>query len=373
MKKVSIFVLHLNYGGIEKCAVSLANILCEKYEVEIVATYKLTEKPVFEINPKVIIKYLIEEENYKKVEFSALNPLEFLNKIKDERNKYDQTVIAMKACDSDIIISTRIYLNEILAKYGSKKAYKIGWEHNHHRRSVGNVNRLVASTIGLDKVVFVSNGLKNWYTREYKVRRIPVEAVCVPNFLEELPTNISKLNTNNFISVGRLTKEKGIRDLVKVFKIMHDFNPDIHLDIIGDGQEKEKIIKLIKEYKLSNVITLHGAKEQAFVNKMYQKSSIFLMTSLTESFGIVLIEAMSYGLPCISFASAEGATELITEGYNGYLINGRNQNEMASVALELLKDKEKLHMISENALEVAKKYNKALIKEEWFNLIKKNN
>lgn len=378
MKKVSIFVLHLNYGGIEKCAVSLANVLCEKYDVEIVSTYRINKEPQFVIDPRVSIKYLIEDENPNREEWLSLfKRLRFfkcfkegLKSIRVLKNKYAKNAVAMRDCDSDVIISTRVYLNELLGKYGSKKAYKIGWEHNHHRRKVSNVNKLVASTINLDKVVFVSKELTNWYTREYKVRRIPVTAVHIPNFLDEMPKEVSKLNTNNFISVGRLSKEKGFLDLVKVFKIMHDFNPDIHLDIIGDGNQKEKIINLIKEYKLDKVITLHGFKNKDDINKMYQKSSIYLNTSFTESFGLALLEGMSYGLPCISFTSAEGANELIIEGYNGYLVNNRGTDEMARVALELLKDQEKLSIMSKNALEVAKKYDKEIIKEEWFNLIK---
>ena len=93
------------------------------------------------------------------------------------------------------------------------------------------------------------------------------------------------------------------------------------------------------------------------------------MTSYTESFGLVLIEAMSYGLPCISFTSAEGASELINDGLNGYLINDRNIDQMAVTALNLLKDKEILAKLSENALEVSKKYQKDIVKEDWIKLI----
>ena len=62
MKKVSILTLHMGYGGIEKSAAAIANVLCEKYDVEIVCSYKLYEKPTFPLNKKVKVKYLIDSD-----------------------------------------------------------------------------------------------------------------------------------------------------------------------------------------------------------------------------------------------------------------------------------------------------------------------
>ena len=93
------------------------------------------------------------------------------------------------------------------------------------------------------------------------------------------------------------------------------------------------------------------------------------MASYVEAFGLPLIEAMSHGLPCISFTSADGSNELITEGFNGHLIAGRNGSEMARLALELLNDKEKLKKFSNNAIETAKCYAKDKIITEWIKLI----
>ena len=69
MKKISILSLHLGYGGIEKSIIALANLLCKKYEVEIVCTYKLYDKPVFDLNKKVKVCYLMEGYRPNRVEF----------------------------------------------------------------------------------------------------------------------------------------------------------------------------------------------------------------------------------------------------------------------------------------------------------------
>ena len=81
MKKISILSLHLGYGGIEKSITALANLLCEDYEVEIACVYKLYDKPVFELDPRVKIKYLTKVKPNKKELKEALkqkNPLKIL-------------------------------------------------------------------------------------------------------------------------------------------------------------------------------------------------------------------------------------------------------------------------------------------------------
>ena len=72
MKKVSILSLHLGYGGIEKSVAALANMLCDKYEVEIACSYKLFDNSVFPVNDKVIIKYLTNVKPNRKEFKSAI-------------------------------------------------------------------------------------------------------------------------------------------------------------------------------------------------------------------------------------------------------------------------------------------------------------
>ena len=83
MKKVSILSLHLGFGGIEKSVSALANLLCEKYEVEIACTYKLYDKPVFSIDDRVTIKYLVPDlkPNREEVKFALKNKRFIYNNI----------------------------------------------------------------------------------------------------------------------------------------------------------------------------------------------------------------------------------------------------------------------------------------------------
>ena len=119
---------------------------------------------------------------------------------------------------------------------------------------------------------------------------------------------------------------------------------------------------------MNEKVTLHGFQGKEYIDKILHDSSIYLMTSYTESFGIVLIEAMSHGIPCIAFDSAEGAREIINSGENGYLIKNRNQEAMIMKIKDLINNEEERIRIGKQARKSVKKYTSDIVGEEWITL-----
>ena len=374
MKKISILSLHLGYGGIEKCISALANSLVDDFNVEILCTYKLYDKPVYDIDNRVKIKYITDVIPNKNDLKLALKHKNFIKTIKEGikaikvlyLKKYNN-INAIKNCDSDIIISTRDYFNTLSGKYARQEV--IGWEHNHHHNDKAYIKKIVKSCKNIKKLVLVSNNLKEYYSKLFKEKNISCECYYIPNFLDDIPDVSSKLNNNNLISVGRLSPEKKMPDLIDVFKLVDLKVNDTSLDIIGDGIEKELIEKKILKDNLALKVKLHGFQDKDFINECYLNSSIYLMTSKTESFGLVLIEAMSYGLPCIAYDSAEGANDIIQNNYNGYLIKNRNEHEMADTIISLLNDRKELKRLGENAKKTALKYSRKEVLKEWMKIL----
>ena len=372
MKKVTILSLHLGYGGIEKCVSSLANMLVDNYEVEIATVYKLYEEPSFYIDPRVKIIYLTDVIPNKKDFKDALKNHKIITTIKEgkkslnilkERKK--KTVEYIKSCNSDVIISTRDIFNTWLGEYGKENTLKIGWEHNHPHGNTKYSNNIIKSSKNLDHFVLVSKALKDYY-----LDTIP-KSIYIPNVIDYIPETTSKLKDKRLVSVGRLSPEKGYDDLLKIFKELNKTYKDWKLDIVGSGNEEENLKNYIKENNLEKSVTLHGFKDTKFIYDLFNKSSIYLMTSHTESFGIVLIEAMSAGLPCIAFSSAEGANEIIKDSYNGYLIDNRNKEEYIEKVKKLMDNYELRKKLGINARESIDKYSSSIIKEEWIRLIEK--
>lgn len=377
MKKVTILALHLGYGGIEKSISALANMLCDTYDVEIVSSYKLYDQPVFDLNPKVKVKYLITKyqpnrEAWKN-SIKKVKPIVFLKESKNSimtlllrRRTMIKTI---KQCDSDIIISTRDLFNKWLGKYGKKKTLKIGWEHNHHHGDVSYANKVASSSENLNVLVLVSDSLRAFYKK--KMKNSKCHCVYIPNVIENLPKKTSSLKKHRIISVGRLAREKGYSDLLDVMKLVHQERPDWTLDIIGDGAQKNLLGDRIFNENMNDYITLHGYQKKEYINRLLQESSIYVMSSFTESFGIVLLEAMSFGIPVIAFDSAEGATELIKNDYNGYLITNRDKEKMKKQIIALIDDEDKRKKIGQNGRTTSMNFTADIVKKEWLKLLKK--
>ena len=378
MKKVSILSLHLGYGGIEKCVVTLANTLCAKYEVEIATCYKLYDKSAFLIDDRVKVKYLNKDlkPNHDSLRraLKSKNPIKiakelfFAMKVLHYRKK---TMIEyISKTDSDVIISTRDIFNYWTGAYASKDTLKIGWEHNHFHDDYKFANNVSRSARKLDYLVLVSQELQKFYAKE--LSNTKCMCLYIPNSIESLPLNKSSLEEKRLISVGRLSPEKGYLDLLKLYKNLSKDYPEWTLDIVGDGSEREKLEEYISKNNLEEKVTLHGFLGKEAIDKLLNKSSIYLMTSYTESFGIVLIEAMSHGVPCIAYDSAEGAREIINSGENGYLIKNRSMDAMIMKIKDLIENKQERIKIGKQARDSVKKYTSDIVGEEWFTLIEES-
>lgn len=388
MKKITILSLHLGYGGVEKAITTLANMLCQTYDVEIISVYKLYEKPVFEVDKKVKLTYLINSDLPLKVEkykllllrFHFLKliksifkdyffKLHFIEFFKDAFNgifMYKKRAKVMKkkikTINSDFIISTKTYFNDWSSKYGNNNMIKIGWEHNHHHGNMKYASKVIDSAKDLDYLVLVSKDLQKFYSD--KLKKEKCKCVYIPNTLDNYPKKKSLLNKKNLINVGRLSVEKGQLDLLKIFNNIKD-KCDWNLNIVGNGDERKKLEQYINENNLQKKVILHGFKKSDEIEELLQNSSIFVMTSFTESFGIVLLEAMSNGLPCVAFSSAEGAKEIISSNVDGYLINNRNFSKMEKTILDLINDYEKRKEMGKKGREKAKLYLKDEVIKKW--------
>lgn len=371
MKKISILTLHLGYGGIEKAVVSLANILSERYEVEIACCYKMYEKECFTLNDKVKVRYLMGDLKPNKKEFLELvKSHKFIGAFKEGLKSFKilslkkkNMINYIKNCDSKYVIATRDIFFDWLGEYGKSGTIKIGWEHAHYHGNMKYADNIVRCSKKLDYLVLVSNNLKKYYYEE--LRGSKCRCLYIPNVIDNIPDKVASLKSNRLVSVGRLSPEKGFLDLVKIYKKL---NTAVPLDIIGDGSEREKIEAYIKSENIKG-ITLHGFRDKEYIDKILNKSSVYLMTSYTESFGIVLIEAMSHGVSPVAFDDAEGACEIISSGRNGYLIKNRNFAAYVKKVNDLLDDYSLRKRLGKEARNDSKNYTSDIIKYKWFDII----
>lgn len=368
-RKIVILALHLGTGGAEKVISNLANLLSENNDVSIISTYKLKGSPAFYINDKVKINYLITNlEPNKQSLKSALKSFNLIKSAYEIIKSFKILVLrktrmikAIKNLDCDIVISTRILHNNWVGKYARKDIIKISQEHNHHNNNQKYIKKLIKSLNNFDYFMPVSKELCDFYSKKISKPKV----VYIPNFIDNVSNTTCNLSSKQLISVGRLDSIKGFDDLIDIFNLFYQNHPDWNLHIVGDGPEKQNLQTKINKLGLTKKIILCGTKHSNELENEYLNSSIYLMTSHSESFGLVLVEAANYGLPLLAFDSAQGAKEIIENNKNGFLIENRNAKEMVAKIEDLISNPSKMQYFSKNSKNTALKFSKEAISKEW--------
>ncbi len=370
MKKITIFSLHLGVGGIEKYISGLSKMLEDDYIVEFIITYKLSETPSFPISNKIKINYLINGGPNKEEIRRAFKRKKIFTLIKELTKaskilllKKHRTKKALKNLDTDYLITTRLYETSLANKILKKSnVVKICTEHNYPK---GKYKRKVLKSItNFDKLVVPTKEMEEIY-KKY----IGQKVICINNFIDDVTTLKNKLNNKRLIAVGRFSKEKGFLDLIDIMKKVVEVDPEITLTLIGDGPLKNTITKKIKSLNLEKNIILTGYLNSYEIEEEMLNSTIYLMTSYTESFGLVLVEAMNASLPIIAFDSSSGARVLLNDG-TGLLVPNRDKDLFKDTILKLLNNKKELNKYSKKSLEKREEFLSTNIKKDWLKLLK---
>lgn len=164
-------------------------------------------------------------------------------------------------------------------------------------------------------------------------------------------TEVSSLNNKTIVYVGRLSHEKGVMRLLRIWKRISSQIEDYTLKIYGDGNMKDEMERYIHSQQLHRVELMGFSSD---LKGIYTHADLCLMTSDTEGFGMVLIEAMYYGVPCISFDCPISPKEIIADA--GVTISCFDEDAYANAVIELLNDKDKLKELQQKSIERAKDY-----------------
>lgn len=195
-------------------------------------------------------------------------------------------------------------------------------------------------------------------------------AVYIPHLIpKDKSIEPNKLDTKIMLNVGRLTSDKRQAELIRCWSAISD-RKGWKLWIVGDGEEKDNLRKEISDLHLSDVKLIPATKE---IDKIYKQASAFVFTSRMEGFGMVLLEAMQYGIPCVSFDCPSGPRDIIKDGVNGYLVENDNWKCMKNTINETinLRQDDRIEM-GKNAYNTIKSWNNEIIIERWNKVFKKD-
>lgn len=357
MKKLLYITPRLDgSGGLPKVFSIKTNYLVENYgyEIAVLTTNDRSTGLFFDfekikiINKKIKGKQLFYFINYVKIVKNTI-----------QKQKPDIVIIVDNGHKGFFLsnfiqnLAPKIVFEQHGYRYHKKAIKKLGV---FQRVKYSIVNYLIDMSVSkVDKFVVLTEESKS----EWKTDKI----VTIPNPIWFKPYLENKLQNKKAIAVGRIVYEKGFDILLKIWRKVIDKYPDWTLDIYGKNESDIDLKKLCKELNLTKNVTINAPVKN--IDEKFKNASLFLMSSRHEGFGLVLVEAMACGLPCIAFDCPTGPREIISDAQNGYLVPMFDFDEYTTKTIKLIENIELRQQMGKNALESIRRFELEKIMEKW--------
>ena len=357
-------------GGVERVVSYKASYFAEQlgYDVTIIVTEGRGRDSYFPLSDKVkvinfeldfealwhasfakkIILYLTKQRQYKrllKTELLRIRPDFTISMLRREINFLTDIPDGSKKI-GELHVNRANYRNLATKSRNSlKQMFSSWWSH-----------RLLDHLRRLDKMVLLTDAaMSDWPELDNKIK--------ISDPLPFLIDEKSSLLCKRIISIGRFDYEKGNDLLLQVWKKVEKQMPDWQLDIYGNGNRDPYLLQMRQLEIDSSRCHLYGPIND--VKKEYLNSSVFVLPSRYEGFGLVLIEAMACGVPVVSFDCENGPRSIIANGADGFLIPTFDIDAFADKLLLLMRDENLRRLMGEKAQKSAAKYDMDSIGLQW--------
>lgn len=358
MKNICFLIGNLNdSGGTERVTTLIANKLSEdnRFQVSILSLSE-GKNPFFHLDSNINLYSLYEvRPSFKKQFFSTI--LKIRNFVKNHH------IDILVDVDSILCVFTVPALIGLSTKH-------ICWEHFTFNTNLGIKQRDLGRKLAArycDYVVTLTNRDKELW--EEGLEKINAKIVAIPNPTPyENCNNKPSLDSKIVLAVGRLTYSKGFDLLLQAWKQVVSVKEDWKLQIVGNGEDESKLKTLANQLNITDSVEFIPATQN--IAEYYQSASIFCLSSRFEGFGMVILEALSFGLPVVSFNCEIGPRELLKHKFNGLVVDDINSDDLAKALNYMIDmDKEDYNFLSGTAYEFSQAYSLAKIKSMWENLL----
>lgn len=202
-------------------------------------------------------------------------------------------------------------------------------------------------------------------TQEWQINNIEI----IPNPLTFYPEQSSSLTNKKVIAVGKQSYQKGYDRLLQSWQIVHENFKEWNLEIYGKKDEFLQLELLAKKLGIDKNVFFFDADKN--IQQKYLESSIYVMSSRFEGFGMVLIEAMACGVPCVSFDCPHGPSDIIVNNDDGFLVDNNDVQLLAQRLMQLIEDESLRKKLGNKAKQNVKRFLPKIIMEQWDDLFKK--
>lgn len=340
-----VFDIHFGGGG-ERVTANIVNHYHNKgFSVEILSFGEKKNIPIVGLAPGIRTFYLSTSSN------KFLQKIQTIHRIK----KF------FKSHRYSFVIGIGSYPSVVLGLLNHKGCFFIGTEHSHFYNAGTIWNYLRRFTYpNLSAIVVLTR-------HDYKIlKEINNNTYVIPNAQSFTPQSFSSCENHRFLAVGRMDRFKQYDQMLKVFYKFSKLNDSWELVIVGGGELLETLKTQVKELNLEDRIYIKTYTDH--IEKEYLSASVLLSTSQREGLPMVMIEAMSYGLPVVAYDCKTGPSDIIIDKRNGYLVPLDDDNMLLERMLKLSADYNLRKQMSKNAIEDAQRFSPQKVYGMWDSL-----
>lgn len=397
-KTITFTALHLQHGGVELAITQQANYLAaEGYKVRIICTYYLGE-PAYHLAPEVEISYLTDRRPNRSELGAALRARRPFSVLREAYRaavtlylKRQTMVKAIKAVENGVIVSTRHEHSILVSRYGRSGVQKVAQLHHDHRFDPKLLRGFQHHYRNIDDFVLLLPSLKAELEPLIRPYNSSIRLHAIGNCLHmdpgKMPAQSTSLTAvkrhNHLVWVGRLSPEKGVLRLLPIAEGLRrllladmaagsssraEVEPLFVIDVYGDGQEMAELKREIAAADLSEFFVLHGMRNREEILAALAQSKGMLLTSHTEGFSFVILEAASMGAPILAYDVRMAPRDLVKKGETGFLIKDDDAEGMAAAAAKLLTEPATIDILQPGLAAMGEAYSEKKIMERWMEL-----
>lgn len=341
------FLMHTMYasgGGVLTVVRNLAVELAQRHEVELVTITRARDRPVhaFPAGPSMRTLADVRPSTKGRLEpvrrWAIGKPSRLIPETEPFFRSYSlysdvQLVRYLRGARDGVLVGMQPGANMMVARFGRSSVVRIGQDHRPfvvRERMLPHLQRQLPK---LDMLLTLTTTDAEEYRRALGDRP-PIRVM--ENATPEYEGPLSTLDSKVVVAAAHLSRDKGLDRLIDAWVGVHARHPDWELRIFGEGPLRRQLSEQIEGLGLQGVARMMGYS-RSMMSEMVA-ASVFVLSSRVEGYGMVLVEAMSAGVPVVSFDAPTGPRDIISDGEDGFLVPNGDVEGLADAICRLIED-----------------------------------
>ena len=355
--RIGFVIFSLGVGGAERVASTLVNEWARRGEQITLLTIDSQDRDFYPIDARVQRVAMGLNSPSKKWRYSVANNARRIRLLRAfaHSSKFDVMVSFGDKTNVLLLLATRgLKIPVIVAEHNNPRKWNIGVIAEYLRRLL--YPRASA-------VVVLTSEIAEWAHEIVGRETIRV----IPNPVGEQCLHVSqpivRLDHHFVVGMGRMAVEKGFDLLLQAFALSVESNPDWSLRLVGQGPEQQRLGNLAAQLGIHHAVRFEPVTRDP--ERILRESDLFVLSSRTEGFPMVLLEAMACGLPVVSFDCVSGPRAMIRHGVDGLLVPPEDVDALAKAMARLMGDERERRRLAERAVEVTDRFGLPRVMAMW--------